>query len=51
MLTDVVARVQAQPFFAGLPPALLRELCDCGAPDSFPDHARIFAEGAPADAF
>jgi CRP-like cAMP-binding protein len=51
VLTDVVARVQAQRFFAGLPPALLRELCECGSPEGFPDHARIFAEGGPADAF
>lgn len=51
MLTDLVARVLAQPFFAGLPPALLRELCECGSPDAFPDGARIFTEGAPAEAF
>ena len=51
MLTDLVLRVQAQPFFAGLPAALLRELCECAAPDAFPAGAQVFAEGGAAGAF
>lgn len=51
MLTGVVARVLAQPFFAGLPHALVRELCVFGTPDAFPAGCRVFTEGGPADRF
>jgi CRP-like cAMP-binding protein len=51
VLTDMTIRVQAQPFFAGLPTALIRELCECATPDAFPAGATIFAEGGAADAF
>ena len=51
MLTDVVARVLAQPFFTGLPHALVRELCAYGTPAAFPAGRRMFAEGEPAEYF
>ena len=51
MLTDLTIRVLAQPFFAGLTIDMVRELCECGAPETFPAGATIFAEGGPADAF
>ena len=51
MLTDLTIRVLAQPFFAGLTIGLVRELCECAAPETFPAGATIFTEGGPADAF
>ncbi|HEX5200582.1 MAG TPA: cyclic nucleotide-binding domain-containing protein [Actinoplanes sp.] len=51
MLTEMTIRVQAQPFFAGWPAALIRELCECATPDAFPAGAAVFAEGGSAEAF
>jgi len=50
-VSEVVARVAAQPFFAGLPPDLLRELCAHGKPVTHAAGERLFADGGVADRF
>jgi CRP-like cAMP-binding protein len=50
-MTDVTARVSAQPFFAELPAAHLAALSAEGAPVSYEPAERIFAMGAAADRF
>jgi CRP/FNR family cyclic AMP-dependent transcriptional regulator len=51
MVSDMVARVGVQPFFAGLPPELLRALCASAEPVTYAVGERIFADGGMADRF
>jgi len=51
MNADITERVAALPFFAGLAPRLLRELCVDARPVAYPLGERIFAEGGDADRF
>ena len=51
MVSEVIGRVAAQPFFAGLPPELLRELCASAEPVTYPAGKRVFAGGDAADRF
>jgi CRP/FNR family cyclic AMP-dependent transcriptional regulator len=51
VVSDVVARVVAQPFFAGLPPTLLHEVCEYAEPVTYAAAERIFADGGVADRF
>lgn len=51
MLTELTARVAAQPFFAGLPPDAIRELCVHATPVSYPQGSRLFSEGEQAERF
>jgi CRP-like cAMP-binding protein len=48
---DLTGRVSAAPFFAGLAPRLLRELCAEARPVTYPTGERIFTEGGEADRF
>jgi CRP/FNR family cyclic AMP-dependent transcriptional regulator len=50
-VSEVVARVAAQPFFADLSPQLLRELGAQGEPVRYVAGERIFADGGVADRF
>jgi CRP-like cAMP-binding protein len=47
----VLARVAHLPFFAGLTPEQLRQLCEDGRAVSYQPGERIFAEGGVADRF
>jgi CRP/FNR family cyclic AMP-dependent transcriptional regulator len=49
--TELVHRVSALPFFAGLAPRLLQNLCAEGRPMAYLPGDRIFAEGGDADRF
>ena len=51
MTADLLGRIAAQPFFAGLAPAHLAALGEDGRPVSYPTGERIFAEGGVADRF
>jgi CRP/FNR family cyclic AMP-dependent transcriptional regulator len=48
---DLTARVSTQPFFAGLAPHLLRQLCAEGHLVGYPSGERLFAEDGAADRF
>ena len=51
MVSDVVARVTAQPFFAALPAESLRELCEYAEPVAHAAGERLFPDGGVADRF
>ncbi|WP_205650712.1 cyclic nucleotide-binding domain-containing protein [Actinoplanes solisilvae] len=51
MSADLTDRVSALPFFAGLAPRLLRQLCAEGRLVRYPAGKRLFGEGGDADRF
>ncbi|MCM4081245.1 cyclic nucleotide-binding domain-containing protein [Paractinoplanes hotanensis] len=51
MSNDLADRVSALPFFAGLAPRLLDDLCAAGRPVTYNPGERLFAEGGEADQF
>lgn len=51
MTVNLADRVSGLPFFAGLAPRMLRELCGDARPVRYPQGERIFAEDGEADRF
>jgi len=51
MMTELAGRVSAQPFFAGLPPAMILQLCAYGEPVTLQADRRVFFEGETAERF
>jgi CRP/FNR family cyclic AMP-dependent transcriptional regulator len=51
MVNEVVGRMAAQPFFAGVPPELLGELCAFAEPVTYATGERLFTDGGVADRF
>ncbi|MEV4702995.1 Crp/Fnr family transcriptional regulator [Actinoplanes sp. NPDC049316] len=49
--TDLTARISSHPFFAALVPHHLGALRETCTPVSYPQGARLFTEGGPADHF
>jgi CRP/FNR family cyclic AMP-dependent transcriptional regulator len=51
VVSEIVTRVAAQPFFASLPPELLEQLCAHAEPVRYDIGERLFADGGVADRF